>query len=189
MHTAEPGDRYLLCSDGLSTVVATESLRHVLTGTADPEQVLDELVGLAYAAGAPDNIACVVSGTFTRARRHGALMASAAAVWGGTVVILGLAPHLWLALAALTLGGAVNFLLSTFRNAISQAHTDDALRGRIQGSLTVVLLGGPQLAHLLHGVAASAFGPQLTICAGGLLTVTTVAVIVRLSPHLWHYTD
>ncbi|MEO3853899.1 MerR family transcriptional regulator [Acrocarpospora sp. B8E8] len=65
VHTAEPGDRYLLCSDGLSTVVATESLRRVLTGTTDPEQVLDELVGLAYAAGAPDNIACVVADVVT----------------------------------------------------------------------------------------------------------------------------
>ncbi|WP_433518972.1 MerR family transcriptional regulator [Nonomuraea sp. CA-143628] len=61
LHTAVAGDRYLLCSDGLSTVVSAESLHGVLSSTEGPEQVLDELVRLAYAAGAPDNVACVVA--------------------------------------------------------------------------------------------------------------------------------
>jgi len=65
LHTAAAGDRYLLCSDGLSTVVPTESLRAVLSGTGGPEQVLDELVKQAYAAGAPDNVACVVADVVT----------------------------------------------------------------------------------------------------------------------------
>jgi hypothetical protein len=130
----------------------------------------------------------LVSGVFTRARRHGALMASAAATWGVTVVLLGLAPGLWLALAALALGGAANFVLSTCRNAITQAYTDDALRGRIQGSLTVVLVGGPQVANLLHGVGGAALGPRVAVCAGGLLTAAVVVLIVRAVPELWRYT-
>lgn len=55
------GDRYLLCSDGLSTVVPAGALREVLTRPDAPQQLLDELVVRAYAAGAPDNIACVVA--------------------------------------------------------------------------------------------------------------------------------
>ncbi|MEU7856049.1 MerR family transcriptional regulator [Nonomuraea sp. NPDC049141] len=65
LHPAAAGDRYLLCSDGLSTVVPAESLRAVLSGTDGPEQVLDELVKLVYAAGAPDNVACVVADVVT----------------------------------------------------------------------------------------------------------------------------
>jgi MFS family permease len=145
-------------------------------------------LGLLYAAYPAGVFAAgLVSGTFTRARRHGALMASAAAAWGVTVVLLGLAPRLWLALVALVLGGGANFVLSTFRNTITQAYTDDSLRGRIQGSLTVVLIGGPQTANLLHGIAGAAFGPGWTICVGGLLTVAIVAMIVRAVPELWHY--
>ncbi|MET8051903.1 MFS transporter [Streptosporangium sp. NPDC005286] len=145
-------------------------------------------LGLLYAAYPAGVFAAgLMSGRFTRARRHGALMASAAAVWGVTVVVLGLAPRLWLALAALMFGGAANFVLSTFRNAISQAYTDGAMRGRIQGSLTVVLIGGPQIANLLHGAAAVVYGPQVTICVGGLLTVMTVAMIVWMAPQLWYY--
>jgi MFS family permease len=145
-------------------------------------------LGLLYAAYPAGVLAVgLVSGTFSRARRHGVLMAGAAAAWGGTVVALGLAARLWVALAALFLGGAVNFVLSTFRNAITQAQTDDAMRGRIQGSLTIVLIGGPQVANLLHGAAASTFGARPVICVGGLLTTATVAVIVRAVPALRHY--
>ncbi|MBP2336393.1 MerR family transcriptional regulator [Saccharothrix coeruleofusca] len=61
LHTALAGDRYLLCSDGLSAVVPTGALREALIGTGDPERVLDDLLELAYEAGAPDNIACVVA--------------------------------------------------------------------------------------------------------------------------------
>lgn len=129
----------------------------------------------------------LVSGVFTGARRHGALMASAAAVWGVAVVLLGLAPRLWWAAAALLAGGGVNFVLSTFRRAISQASTDDALLGRIEGSMVVVTLGGPQVGGFLHGVAGAAWGPRWAISAGGVLTVLAVAGVVRAVPQLWRY--
>ncbi|MET7394074.1 MFS transporter [Dactylosporangium sp. NPDC005572] len=143
------------------------------------------LLFAAYPAGVL--LAGLLSGAFSRARRHGALMASAAMTWGGCVVLLGLATDLRIALVALVAGGAVNFVLSTFRNAISQAHTDDALRGRIQGSLTVVLMGGPQLANLLHGFGAAALGARWAVGIGGALTVSTVALLVRAVPELWRY--
>jgi MFS family permease len=143
------------------------------------------LLFAAYPAGV--FLAGLLSGTFSRANRHGALMASAAILWGGCVVLLALATHLWLGLLALAAGGAVNFVLSTFRNAISQADPDDTLRGRIQGLLTVVLMGGPQLANLLHGFAGAVLGVRWTIGAGGALTVLTVALLVRAAPELWRY--
>jgi protein phosphatase len=65
LHEAAAGDRYLLCSDGLSAVVPHESIRTVLTGPGGPQEVLDALVAFAYAAGAPDNIACVVADVVT----------------------------------------------------------------------------------------------------------------------------
>jgi MFS family permease len=102
-------------------------------------------------------------------------------------VLLGLTADLWIGLAALVAGGAVNFALSTFRNSISQAYTDDALRGRIQGSLTVVLMGGPQLANLLHGFGGAVLGARWAAGIGGALTVLTVALLVRAVPELWRY--
>jgi protein phosphatase len=61
LHRTMAGDRYLLCSDGLSAVVPSESLREALNRPDGPQQVLEELVTRAYTAGAPDNIACVVA--------------------------------------------------------------------------------------------------------------------------------
>jgi serine/threonine protein phosphatase PrpC len=56
---ARAGDRYLLCSDGLSGVVSKDTLREALA-LGDPEQVVDSLVDLALRGGAPDNVTCVV---------------------------------------------------------------------------------------------------------------------------------
>jgi PPM family protein phosphatase len=56
---ARAGDRYLLCSDGLSGVVSAETLRETL-GAGDPDQTVDALIDLALRGGAPDNVTCVV---------------------------------------------------------------------------------------------------------------------------------
>jgi len=145
-------------------------------------------LGLLYAAYPTGVLAMgLISGTFTHARHHGALLAAAAVSWGATVVVLALAPHLWAALLALAAGGAANFLLSTFRNAITQAATDDALLGRIQGTLTIVLTGGPQTANLLHGLTAAAVGARAATAAGGLLTMVIAALILLTTPQLRRY--
>jgi MFS family permease len=140
----------------------------------------------AYPAGVL--AAAMVSGTYTRARRHGALMASAAVAWGCCVVALGLATDLRAALVALALGGMVNNVLSTTRNAITQTHTDPAMLGRVQGSLVVVLIGGPQLANVLHGAAGAFVGAGPAIAVGGTLTILAVLTVLRTAPVLWRYT-
>jgi protein phosphatase len=61
LREARAGDRYLLCSDGLHTVVTTERLLRVMSTVTDPEQAVTELVDLAIQSGGPDNIACVVA--------------------------------------------------------------------------------------------------------------------------------
>ncbi|MEZ0091008.1 MerR family transcriptional regulator [Streptacidiphilus sp. EB129] len=61
LHDARPGDRYLLCSDGLSSVVATEDLHQVVCAVADPGHAVRELIALANRTGAPDNVSCVVA--------------------------------------------------------------------------------------------------------------------------------
>ncbi|RAG84372.1 hypothetical protein DN069_17060 [Streptacidiphilus pinicola] len=57
---AEAGDRYLLCSDGLSAVLPEAELRRVLVAAEDPDAAVRELVTLARKAGGPDNIAVAV---------------------------------------------------------------------------------------------------------------------------------
>jgi serine/threonine protein phosphatase PrpC/DNA-binding transcriptional MerR regulator len=61
LHEVEAGDRYLLCSDGLSAVVPTEKVHEVMSSVADPERAVRELVALANRCGGPDNVSCVVA--------------------------------------------------------------------------------------------------------------------------------
>jgi len=60
-----PGDRYLLCSDGLHAVLSPFVIRDTLRRWADPEAVVNELIVLVHRAGAPDNVACVVADVVT----------------------------------------------------------------------------------------------------------------------------
>lgn len=55
------GDRWLLCSDGLTNVVREETLVETLTGYAEPEQCARRLIDLALRAGGPDNITVVLA--------------------------------------------------------------------------------------------------------------------------------
>src|SRR3954454_7842073 len=57
---AHDGDRYLLCTDGLSGVVSEETMLEALR-VPDPQGACDRLVELALRAGGPDNITCIVA--------------------------------------------------------------------------------------------------------------------------------
>ncbi len=62
LHDAHAGDRYLLCSDGLTTVVPVATIRQTLSEPgSEPSDVVQRLIELANEAGGPDNIACVVA--------------------------------------------------------------------------------------------------------------------------------
>ncbi|MER7679844.1 MerR family transcriptional regulator [Streptomyces sp. NPDC096934] len=61
LHDVRREDRYLLCSDGLSTVVPAQDIHRVLAEISEPEPAVHELVALANSSGGPDNISCVVA--------------------------------------------------------------------------------------------------------------------------------
>jgi protein phosphatase len=56
-----PGDRYLICSDGLSSVVSADTIEQSLREYADPAQCVERLLALALRGGGPDNITIVVA--------------------------------------------------------------------------------------------------------------------------------
>ena len=56
----EPGERWLLCSDGLTAVLRDSDIEGVLRGTPDLQQCVDTLVELTLAGGSPDNVTVAV---------------------------------------------------------------------------------------------------------------------------------
>jgi PPM family protein phosphatase len=68
-HTLEPtlearqvsaGDRYMLCSDGISDVLSSDSLAEALL-VEDPQRCAYQLLQLAMRAGTHDNVTCIVA--------------------------------------------------------------------------------------------------------------------------------
>ena len=58
---ANVGDRYLLCSDGLSDVVSDETVHKTLMQLTDLDEAVGQLIDLAIRSGGPDNITCVLA--------------------------------------------------------------------------------------------------------------------------------
>jgi len=57
---ARAGDRYLLCSDGLSDVLTAATIFETLS-EGDPQECADRLVELTLRGGAPDNVTVIVA--------------------------------------------------------------------------------------------------------------------------------
>ena len=85
------GDRIILCSDGLSSMISDSELEAVAVSSATPQQAADNLVAAALTAGGSDNVTVVVvdvlnDGLADAARRR--LLHRAAGVSGVIAAVL-----------------------------------------------------------------------------------------------------
>jgi len=60
IHETRPGDRWLLCSDGLSSYVDGETIYGILDSGLPADQTAAALLRASFDAGAPDNVTIVV---------------------------------------------------------------------------------------------------------------------------------
>jgi PPM family protein phosphatase len=89
LREARTGDRYLLCSDGLSGVVSPAAVKTTLQAAATCDEAVRRLTELTYEAGAPDNVSVLVldvTDQATRARGREPLVLGAAAATGAQPV-------------------------------------------------------------------------------------------------------
>ncbi|MCX5257411.1 MFS transporter [Streptomyces canus] len=129
----------------------------------------------------------LVSGTFSRARRHGWMVIGAVVAWGVAITGFGLSGSLWLAVVFLAAAGVADMVSMVFRGAILLSAATDEMRGRMQGVFTVVVAGGPRLADVLHGTAGSAFGARPAVAGGGILVVAVMLTLAFTVPALRRY--
>jgi MFS family permease len=145
-------------------------------------------LGLLFAAmPAGALVGGLLSGTYTRVRRHGAVTIGAVAAWGLAMVGLGLSGSILLACLFLAIGGVADFVSMVFRGSILQMAAPDEMRGRMQGVFTVVVAGGPRLADLVHGIAGAALGTRAAVAGGGLAVMVGVVILATFSPSYWRY--
>jgi MFS family permease len=129
----------------------------------------------------------VFSGWFTRVRRQGIVVVVSIVLWGFAMIGFGLASHLWVAVAFLAFGGAVDMVSAAFRSTILQEAASDELRGRLQGVFIVVVAGVPRLGDVLHGAAAAAVGTTIAATGGGGLVVIGVLIASLAAPAFMQY--
>jgi protein phosphatase len=69
-----PGDRVLLCSDGLNGFATNHAIEQVLAGAVDPRRAALDLIELALRGGGGDNVSCVVLETEPRVEAESTLV-------------------------------------------------------------------------------------------------------------------
>lgn len=155
-------------------------------------------LGLLFAAmSAGAVLGGVFSGWLPRIRYQGRAVVVCIALWGVAMAGFGLvvgisepdgpAVLLWLALACLAFGGAVDMVSAALRSTMLQQVATDDMRGRLQGVFTVVVAGGPRIGDVLHGAAAFAFGTAAAAAGGGILVVVGVGLSVVAFPAFVRY--
>ena len=129
----------------------------------------------------------LLSGSFSRFKRHGLMTIVAVGCWGLAIIGFGLSGNLAFASLFLALGGAADLMSMVFRQSILQTAVTDELRGRMQGVFTVVVAGGPRLADLVHGVAGAALGTRTAITCGGVMVVLGMLSLLVFEPRYRDY--
>jgi MFS family permease len=146
-----------------------------------PALILGELhmgngaLGLAMSIGAVGAVAVALP----IARRAdtpaaGTILVVAGALFGGSVVALGLAPSYLSALAAVAVAGAATTAYQSLSNTLALALTDDGIEGRVQ-SLLMLSFAGFGIAARPLGALAEVIGLRPTMVLMG--SVTTIAAV------------
>ena len=87
----------------------------------------------------------------------------------------------------LVVGGAADMASAAFRTSMLQSAASDAVRGRLQGVFTVVVVGGPRIADVAHGAVAAAVGAAATAAGGGVLVVVGTVLAAVAFPAFVRY--
>ncbi|HEX7888479.1 MAG TPA: Stp1/IreP family PP2C-type Ser/Thr phosphatase [Ramlibacter sp.] len=70
-HRVDPGDLYLMCSDGLSDMLDDAAIAHILSSEGSLEQKSVQLIDAANANGGRDNISVLLAQANSGSRRRG----------------------------------------------------------------------------------------------------------------------
>jgi len=112
-----------------------------------------------------------------RARPTAALLIATSLAFSVLEVITGLMPSFWSFLILLMPTGLALLTFTTAANSATQLGTTADMRGRVMGLYLLVFLGGAPLGSPMVGWAAEAFGPRMSLLAGGVISGVATAGI------------
>ncbi len=187
------GVRHLVGSRLLLAVLAVDSLAMLVAmPRALLPQFADEVLGqgapvggLLYMAPAAGALAAALLSGWTRSlARPGIVIAVAIAVWGAGVIGLSTARQLWVALAFLAIMGFADTVSEILRSALLQAHTPDAVRGRIFSFWTMQGIVTPAVGNLEISLSAGWIGLRPALRCGGIACMLLTGLFAARSEPL-----
>lgn len=150
-------------------------------------------LGLLYAAGSVGGLAVTLSsGWVTRIHRHGRAIVLAAAAWGLSIGLAGLAlgagtASLWLILLMLACAGGADMISGIFRGLMWNQTIPDEVRGRMAGIEMLSYSIGPLLGQVRASTMAAATSLRFSLAGGGAMCIVAVAAVAIAVPALWRY--
>ena len=142
-------------------------------------------LGLLRAAPAVGALCAAFALAHRPVRRHaGRTLLTVVALYGITSVVFGLSETMWLSLAALAAGGAVDTVSVVLRQTILPLVTPDELRGRVTAVEMVFISASNELGAFESGVAAAVLGAVPAVVVGGIVTIGVALTWTRLFPQL-----
>jgi MFS family permease len=160
---------------------------------------------LAASAAVGVIISGLVSGRLVTVRRHGRAVAASTACFAvavcvfGVVVLLLVWRHggkppattneaaLVMLSLVLVLAGIADNISNIFRTTMMQSATPDEMRGRLQGTFTLVLTAGPRLGDAVAGFTAALIALWFPPIAGGILILLVVGTLYAARRGFRHY--
>jgi MFS family permease len=147
-----------------------------------------DLLGLLYSAGTAGALVATVTSRWTaRVHHHGRAVVLAAAAWGAAIAAAGLAPSVWLVLAALVVAGAADMISALFRGIVWNQTIPEERRGRLAGVEMLSYSVGPLGGQVRAGLVADVTGVRASIVSGGLLCVGAVVLTASALRDFWRY--
>lgn len=173
------GVRTVASAGDTRLVVGILALRMVTSGAMDVLFVLLALEVLqtgdsgAAVLNAALGIGTVVGGaaTFSLVGRQALapVLAAAAIVWGGSLVVVGAVAPIWLAAPLIAVGGMGYAACDVVGRTILQRVTPDRILARVLGALEGINLAGLALGSIVVTVVVGLVGVQAALIAVGLL--------------------
>jgi hypothetical protein len=118
-------------------------------------------------------------------QRIGRIEFTAVAVFGAATIIFAISGSFWLSMAALAVLGAADAVSVVIRMTLVQLETPDEVRGRVSAVNSLFVSMSNQIGDFRAGVVAAMIGAVPAVLVGGIGTLITVAVCMRLFPELY----
>ena len=144
-------------------------------------------MGLGFMRAAPGIGAAIVAfwlGMKPIQRHAGTWMFGGVALFGLSMIAVGLSTSLWLSIVVLLLAGAGDMVSVFVRGMLVQLETPDAIRGRVSAVNSMFIGASNELGAFRAGIQARWMGIVPSMIWGGVCTLLVVGSYLALFPQL-----